>query len=82
MPTWTKNSASALRWLKPLGLMLMLLPLASCTTLGRGISVVDTSCKAFRPITYSKTDTPETVTEVRAHNRVYDRLCPPEKGTP
>lgn len=76
MPKWTKNSASVWRWLKPLGLTLMLLPLASCVTLGRGISVVDTSCKAFVPITYSSKDTPETVKEVRAHNRVYDRLCP------
>ena len=56
--------------------MPMLLLMGGCTTLGNGTSWLDTSCAAFRPITYSSRDTPETVAEVRAHNRVYDRLCP------
>lgn len=72
--------ASALPKLTQLALMSMLLPLASCTTLGSATSWLDTSCKAFRPITYSSHDTAETVTEVRAHNRVYDRLCPEGGG--
>jgi hypothetical protein len=61
----------------PLVLMLTI-PLANCSTLGAGTSTryLDTSCEAFRPITYSSRDTPETVAEVRAHNRVFDRLCP------
>jgi hypothetical protein len=49
----------------------------TCTTLGNGTEhFVDTSCQAFRPITYSSRDTEQTKTEVRARNRVYDRLCP------
>ena len=58
--------------------MPMLLPMAGCATLGSATRplAVDTSCTAFRPITYSRRDTPETVAEVRAHNRVFDRLCP------
>lgn len=58
--------------------MLILTPLASCTTLAGATKplVVDTSCAAFRPITYSSRDTTETIQEIRAHNRVYDALCP------
>jgi hypothetical protein len=78
MRKWTKNNASVWRLLKLPALMLMCLPAASCVTLGSGTDhiAVDTSCQAFRPITYSKDDTLPTVAEIRAHNRVYDRLCP------
>lgn len=75
-PTQNRKSAST----KPMLLALMLtsLPMAGCTTLGNGTSTryVDTSCEAFRPITYSGRDTTETVAEVRAHNRAYDAICP------
>lgn len=82
MPKWTRNNASASNWLKLLGVTLMLLPMAACAMNANGTKrlPVDTSCAAFRPITYSKTDSPETVKEVRAHNRVYDALCPSVKG--
>lgn len=78
MPKWTKSSASVSTWLKPLGMTLMLLPATGCAILARGTEAhfLDTSCQAFRPITYSSRDTSETITEVRAHNRVFDRLCP------
>ena len=78
MPRWTTNSGAALRSLRLLALMPILLPAAACATLGSGTEVhfVDTSCAAFRPIGYSSRDTPETVAEVRTHNRVFDRLCP------
>lgn len=59
-------------------LMSISLPLmAGCATLGAGNSTryLDTSCEAFRPITYSSRDTAETVAEIRAHNRVLDVLC-------
>lgn len=32
-------------------------------------------CSIFPPITYSSSDTPETVTQVRRHNAGYDRYC-------
>lgn len=32
-------------------------------------------CSIFPPITYSRNDTPETVTQVRRHNAGYDRYC-------
>ena len=53
------------------------LPLASCVTLGGGTDVryLDTTCEAFVPITYSSRDTAETITEVRAHTRVFDAIC-------
>jgi len=49
--------------------------------------VTDTSCTAFRAISYAelardmvndagnKADTPETVTEIRNHNSRFDALC-------
>lgn len=37
--------------------------------------MIDTSCSAFEPIRYSRTDTPETVKEIRAHNAAWDALC-------
>lgn len=77
-----------------LGLTLTLcLPLAGCT-LPDGTNifdlikggwrktdrvVVDTSCAAFRPITYSNSDTSLTAQQVRAHNAAFDALCP-EQG--
>jgi hypothetical protein len=39
-------------------------------------SVVDTSCSAFGPITYSAArDTEATVTQVRQHNAAWMKLC-------
>lgn len=74
-PRPNRTGGSRLRLLPAMLLTSSLL--ASCTTLGSGTSgYVDTSCSAFQPITYSKSDTPETVTEIRAHNRVFDALCP------
>lgn len=72
----TKNSASASRPLMLLGAMLMSLPLAGCQTLGSATRYLDTSCGAFRPITYSSRDTAETVKQVRGHNAAFDALCP------
>ena len=57
----------------------MLISLTACTTLSTGTppAVIDTSCSAFKPITYSASqDTPETVSEVQAHNRAFTALCP------
>jgi hypothetical protein len=55
--------------------MPMSLLLAGCSTLGSATRFVDTSCEAFRPITYSSRDTVETVAEVRSHNRAFDAIC-------
>lgn len=59
-----------------LGLMPMILTgCLSMQTRSTGI-VVDTTCEAMRPITYSASrDTPETVREVRQHNAAYQALC-------
>ena len=54
-----------------------MLTLSACTTTHTTGIVIDTSCSAFKPITYSASeDTPETVSEVRAHNRAFTALCP------
>lgn len=53
--------------------------------------IVDTSCTAFRPLSFavpSRTmpettanqyDTPDTVTEIQAHDARWDALCGPDK---
>ena len=32
-------------------------------------------CKTFQPIRYSRTDTPDTIDQVQAHNRAWVQLC-------
>jgi len=32
-------------------------------------------CKTFQPIRYSRTDTPDTIDQVQAHNRAWIELC-------
>ena len=38
-------------------------------------AVIDTSCEAFEPIRYSRTDTEETRRQIREHNAAWDALC-------
>jgi hypothetical protein len=66
------------RPLRLLGLLLISMQTASCATPGNAPTrFVDTSCQAFAPITFSAHDTAATIAGIRAHNRVYDALCPP-----
>ena len=51
-----------------------LLLLAGCAA-ASAPAVVDTSCQAFEPITYSRRDTPETVAQIRQHNAAWVSLC-------
>jgi hypothetical protein len=44
-----------------------------------GPDVVDTSCQAFEPIRYSRTDTDETRQQIREHNAAWDVLCKEKK---
>ncbi len=47
--------------------------LGACATTS---TVVDTSCTAFQPITYSAADDSEaTKVQIRAHNAVWQELC-------
>lgn len=48
--------------------------LTGCQTMTPTV-VTDTSCDAYEPITWSSKDTPETIHQVREHNKVYDELC-------
>lgn len=38
-------------------------------------AVIDTFCQASQPIRWSRLDTPETIAQAKAHNRVWRRLC-------
>lgn len=67
-----------------LALMLtLLMPVAGCSTM-MGFSVptrfIDTSCQAFKPISWSKHDTAETIREVKSHNAAFVKICPLEAG--
>lgn len=43
---------------------------------GCGGRVVDTSCTAFQPITYSASqDSEQTKAQIRGHNAAWQRLC-------
>lgn len=46
---------------------------AGCQT--TGTAGTDVSCRAFEPITWSKSDTRETVREVRGHNAAWAAIC-------
>lgn len=54
-------------------LALSLAVMAGCQTTAS--SAIDTSCGAFGPITWSRSDTVETVHQVRGHNAAYRSLC-------
>jgi hypothetical protein len=60
--------------LRKLALLAMLSTLAACQTTTQ-TSVIDTSCLAIEPISYSRRDTPETVVQIRQHNAAYKALC-------
>lgn len=68
----------ASRPLRLLAMLLILTPMAACTTLTTSTpTVVDTSCSAFRIITYhSKQDALDTISQIKANNRVLRALCP------
>ena len=59
---------------KKLALLAALQVLAGCQT-RTPIVVIDTSCTAFEPIRYSRTDTAKTKIQIRAHNAAWDSLC-------
>lgn len=55
------------------------LSVASClhTTNTEGTSAVtQVACGAFRPITYSRLDTEQTVRQIRGHNAAFEVVCP------
>lgn len=55
-------------------LLLLTLALENCSTT-TGIGAIDGGCRAFKPIRWSKTDTPDTVLEVKAHNAAWLANC-------
>ena len=48
--------------------------LAACQTT-TPTSAIDSSCLAMEPITYSRSDTAATATQIRQHNAAYKALC-------
>lgn len=59
---------------------LFLLTLTGCLTTGSGATrpllLADPQvCQAFRPIAWSRTDTAETVSATKQHNRAWCALC-------
>ena len=75
---------------KLLGLALLTLPMAGCETMTRIFGtdhsqdraiiaqsdlVIDEVCRTFPAITYSRSDTQETIRQVQDHNSARDALC-------
>lgn len=77
---WQKKMSVSEKLLM-LVMMLLLGLTTSCTTMGLGGTriVTDTSCAAFKPITWSRKDTRETQEQIIEHNAVYKALCPQEQ---
>jgi hypothetical protein len=58
------------------GLILLATPLASCQTTGSdGISPSLVACGSFKPVYWSKSDTTQTITQVKEHNAAGKALC-------
>lgn len=60
--------------LKTLAALAVLSMLTACQT-ATPSGVIDTSCLAFEPVTYSRKDTGDTVRQVRQHNAAFVALC-------
>lgn len=64
-----------------LGLTLILNGCATTTDFGvierpsRLPAPTELACTAFRPVTWSKSDTNSTIRQIKAHNAVYAALC-------
>jgi hypothetical protein len=50
-----------------------------CEQLPARAGAVDTACRAYVPIRYSRHDTAETIRQAREHNAAWDALCKPKK---
>lgn len=56
--------------------IVILAALSSALLGGCAQTVVDTSCTAFQPITYSaRGDTEQTKSQIRGHNAAWKKLC-------
>ncbi|BEV43900.1 hypothetical protein CRBSH125_00830 [Afipia carboxidovorans] len=58
------------------GLILLAIPLASCqTTASGGIDPALVACSSFKPVRWSKSDTADTVAQIKEHNAAGKALC-------
>lgn len=57
-------------------LILSAIPLASCQTTGSGaIDPAFVACASFRPVRWSKTDTPATIAQIKENNAAGKAIC-------
>jgi hypothetical protein len=71
------NPLAALsRAFRLISLMIVTVATSACSSLP-----VDSGCKSFGPISWSKQDTDPTKKQIVAHNRAYDAICPKPKLT-
>ena len=50
-------------------------PLNATAATETGAQTEGWACLAFRPISWSSKDTPQTADQIRAHNAVWDAVC-------
>lgn len=65
-----------MRAITGIALLITAVELAGCSTIP-----VDSGCRSFGPISWSKLDTDPTKKQIVAHNRAYDAICPKPKLT-
>lgn len=58
--------------LKPLAALVLVSPLTACSG---PTAVIDSSCKSFSTITWSKADTDKTKRQVWDHNKAWEAIC-------
>ena len=89
MPTSLRKELRMTNWPRPslpaIALMAMFPALQACQTARQPIPTAATeqdraqtegwACLAFRPISWSMKDTPQTAEQIRAHNAVWDAVC-------
>lgn len=70
---------SKLLHMSSLCLLTVLSACASAAKAPLAVTVASDGCKAFKQLSWSVDDTPQTATEIRRHNRTYAELCRPAK---
>lgn len=60
--------------LKPAMLLCAMLSVSACVK-PTGFGATDGACRAFSPISWSASDTDETIRDVKAHNAAHKAAC-------
>lgn len=71
----TMPSRALLRLASLSGLILLATLTASCQTTGSGGTSTLVACQSFKPVYWSRSDTPDTVAQIKENNAAGKALC-------